>query len=92
MPNKVIIFPVEKKTQADAYKAACDAHFATTFQAGGVFAYVATDAYGQWVVPYYGAPWEFITGQPFTPPPEIEALRADGVLHDTAVWPEEPIE
>lgn len=89
MPNKLVIFPSGKQTEAQAYKDACDTHYAATFESGGMFAYIRNDAFGQWVVPYYGPPWEFITGQPFNPPPEIEALRTDGVLHDFAVWPEE---
>lgn len=89
MANKVIIFPSTKKIQADAYKAACDAHYAATFEPGGIFAYVRPDAFGQWVVPYYGPPWNFDGINLFTPPANIEALRVDGVLHDFAVWPEE---
>lgn len=89
MANKVVIFPEGKQASALAYKAGVDAHFAANFEPGGVFAYVRTDAFGQWVVPFYGPPWEFITGQPFSEPSGCAALRVDGVLHDFAVWPPE---
>lgn len=89
MANKVVIFPETKHSAANAYKAACDAHYASAFEPGGTFAYLRIDAYGQWVVPYYGAPWEFTAGQPFTAPSEVDELRAEGVLHDFAIWPEE---
>lgn len=87
MPNKVVIFPAGKQTEAQAYVTACDTHFAATFEPGGKFGYIRQDAFGQWVAPYYGPPWEFTAGAPFDPPTEVEALRADGVLHDFAVWP-----
>ena len=89
MPNKVVIFPEAKQADAQTYKDACDAHFAATFEPGGTFAYIRNDTYGQWVVPYYGHPWNMDGVTPFNPPAEIEALRVDGVLHDFAVWPEE---
>lgn len=66
-----------------------DAHYAANFETGGVFGYVRTDAFSQWVAPFYGPPWEFITGQTFEEPAECAALRVDGVLHEFAVWPEE---
>lgn len=89
MPNKLIIFPETKHSEATAYKAACDAHYALNFELDGQFAYVRNDAFDQWVVPFYGPPWEFITGQLFEEPAECAVLRVDGVLHETAVWPEE---
>ncbi|MDH6265556.1 hypothetical protein M2360_000946 [Rhizobium sp. SG_E_25_P2] len=89
MANKVVIFPESKEAEARAYVAACDAHFAATFEPGGIFGYVRNDAFGQWVAPLYGPPWEFITGEPFAEPAECAALRVDGVLHDYAVWPED---
>jgi hypothetical protein len=89
MANKVVIFPESKEAEALAYKVACDAHYASHYEPGGEFAYIRNDAFDQWVVPFYGPPWEFITGDGFQEPVECAALRGDGVLHDTAVWPEE---
>lgn len=89
MANKVVIFPETRQAEAQTYTDACDAHYAATFEIGGIFAYIRNDAFGQWVVPYYGPPWNFDGVNEFAPPAEIEALRVDGVLHDSAVWPEE---
>lgn len=89
MPNKVVIFPETKEAEAEAYVAACDAHYAATFEPGQGFGYVRLDVFGQHVTPYYGPPWYFIEGVPFEEPAECLAARADGVLHDTAVWPDE---
>lgn len=89
MANRVVIFPTEKLTEAQAYAATVDAHYAATFEPGGAFCYVRPDAEGQHVVPYYGSPWEFITGHGFIEPAECIAARADGVIHDFAIWPPE---
>jgi len=89
MANKVVIFPESKEAEAQAYRNGVNAHYAATFEPGGQFAYIRNDAYGQWVVPFYGPPWEHVTGTPFAEPAECLALRSDGVLHDSAVWPTE---
>lgn len=89
MANRVVIFPTEKLASAEEYAAVVDAHYAATFEPGGKFCYVRPDAEGQHVVPYYGSPWEFITGQGFTEPTECAAARVDGVIHDFAIWPGE---
>lgn len=89
MPNRVVIFPATKLAEALAYKAACDAHYAATYEVGGVFAYVRPDYEGQHVVPLYGPPWNFDGITPFVEPPECAALRVDGVIHDFAIWPPE---
>lgn len=89
MANRVVIFPVEKQAAAENYKTVVNAHFAATFEPGGAFAYIRNDAEGQWVVPYYGPPWEFNIGEGFTEPAECIAARADGVIHDFAIWPPE---
>lgn len=88
MANKVVIFPESKLAAAQAYQAACDAHFAANFEAGGVFSYIQVDAFGQWVVPLYGPPWSF-DGSAFSEPATCAAARADGVIHDFAIWPPE---
>lgn len=89
MANKVVIFPDTMLAEAQAYKTACDAHYAANFEPGGQFGYVRPDVNGDWVAPFYGPPWEFITGQPFEEPAECEALRVDGDIHDFAIWPVE---
>ena len=85
--SKVVIFPVGKESQATTYADGCNAHYAANIEPGGLFTYPPRpDIYGQSVVAYYG---EVVNGQPFDEPAECLALRADGVLHDTAVWPPE---
>jgi len=88
MANKVIIFPVGQEAAANAYKAICDQHYAATYEPGGIWSYVQFDVFNQPVCPFYGPPWEFETGTPFTEPAECAALRATGILHDFAVWPD----
>lgn len=89
MANKLIIFPEAKQAEAEAYKDAINVHYAATYEPGGAFAYIRNDAFGQWVVPFYGAPWEFTTGDGFQEPAGLEAYRVDGVLHDSFVAPVE---
>lgn len=85
--SKVVIFPVGKEAEAQAYADGVNAHYAANIEPGGAFAYQPRpDIYGQKVVAYYG---EIVNGQPFEEPAECLALRADGVLHDSAVWPVE---
>ncbi len=90
MPNRVVIFPEGKQAAAVAYKDAVNGHYGPTYEPGTDWAYVRNDAFGQWVVPYYGPPWEFVEGDGFEEPSELFPVRADGVLHDTAIWP--PVE
>jgi hypothetical protein len=89
MPNKLIIFPETKQAEAEAYKDAINVHYAATYEPGDIWAYIRNDAFGQWVVPFYGPPWYFMTPNDFTEPPELEAFRVDGVIYDFAVWPED---
>lgn len=87
MANKVVIFPVTKETEARAYAAWTDNN--SPFPPGpGAWAYVRNDAFNQWVVPYLGPPFAW-SGVLFPEPAGGEAMRADGVLHDFAVWPPE---
>lgn len=92
MANKVVIFPVGKEAPARAYAAWTDQHNPWTLPAPadntGSWAYVRNDVFGQWVVPYLGPPFAW-NGVLFAEPAGGEAQRADGVLHDFAVWPEE---
>ena len=85
--SKVIIFPIGKEAEATAYANGCNAHYAANIEPGGTFTYAPRpDIFGQSVTAYYG---EIVNGQPFEEPAECLALRADGVLHDSAVWPVE---
>lgn len=84
--SKVVIFPTLKMAQAAAYADGCNAHYAANIEPGGVFTYPPRlDAFGQYVVAYYG---EVVNGMPFSEPAECLALRADGVIHNAAVWPD----
>lgn len=85
--SKVVIFPESKLTEATAYANGCNAHYAANVEAGGTFTYPPRpDAFGQHVSAYYG---DVVNGLSFEEPAECLALRGDGVLHDTAVWPPE---
>jgi len=85
--SKIVIFPIGKETEAQAYADGCNAHYTVHVEIGGIFTYQPRpDIYGQKVVAYYG---EVVNGAPFTEPAECLALRADGVLHSTVSWPEE---
>lgn len=88
MANKVVIFPVGKQAEAQAYSDWTTVQWQALYEPTGTWGYVRNDAYGQWVVPYLGPPmtWDGV----IVPEPEGgEAARADGVLHDTVTWPNE---
>lgn len=87
MTNRVVIFPSGKQTSANSYSAACDTAWAA--RDGGGFSYVTVDAFGQWVVPYLGPPFEYPVGTVFEEPAPCLAARDDGVLADTWTPPEE---
>jgi len=89
MPNRLAVFPVAKETQARAYAAWTDSHWPganNPADPGATFAYVRNDAFGQWVVPYLGPPFQW-GGSDFAEPAGGEAMRADGVLADEVTWP-----
>lgn len=86
MANKFVIFPEAKEAQANAYCEAVNVHYAATYEPGGMFSVVKVDAYDQWVVAYFGPPWEFEEGDPVSEPAALIAVRADGVVHDFVVW------
>lgn len=92
MPNKVVIFPVSKEAQARAYAAWTDQNNPWTQPAPadntGTWAYVRNDAFGQWVAPYLGPPFQW-NGVDYAEPAGGPDQRTDGVLHDFAVWPDE---
>lgn len=85
MPNRVVIFPAGKQAEAEAYKDWADRN--SPFFPDR-FAYIRADASGRWVVPYLGPPFAWNAVE--LPEPEGgPAMRADGVLADSASWPEE---
>lgn len=87
MPNKVVIFPEGKQTEAQAYLDWTNAEARNPFYPGD-FGYIRNDAFGQWVVPFLGPPfaWNYIV---VDEPEDGPGMRADGVLHDFAIWPDE---
>ena len=85
MPNRVVIFPIAKQAEAQAYKDWTDQNSPFFPDA---FAYIRADAFGQWVVPYLGPPFAWNAVE-FSEPEGGEAMRADGVLADFVTWPEE---
>lgn len=91
MPNRLVVFPAGKETEARAYAAWTDAQWQTiTGNPGDVWAYVRNDVYGQWVVPYLGPPveWNYVE---VPEPAGGEAKRVDGVLADSVTWPNDDI-
>lgn len=91
MPNRFVIFPVEKLAAAEAYKAWGDAQFrALSGEVDGILGLLSTDAFGQHVTTYYGPPFIFRLEDGAVPEPEDgPAMRVDGVLHDDWVRPPE---
>ena len=87
MPNRLVVFPVSKETEALAYQAWANGSPQNPFYPD-MFAYCRNDAFGQWVVPYLGPPFEW-NNVLYPEPAGGEAARADGVLADSATWPEE---
>ncbi|NJL06861.1 MAG: hypothetical protein HC900_00305 [Methylacidiphilales bacterium] len=88
MPNTVIIFPENRRAEAEAYAAACDVVWQRDYEPGGICSYVRLDAFGQWVTPYYGPPYSWDGVNVISEPPELVPLRAEGVMHERPVWPE----
>lgn len=86
MPNRFVIFPESKLTEAQAYKAWGDAQWqALSGEPNGILGLLDTDAYGQHVTTYFGPPFVYIDEVP--EPAGGPAMRADGVLHDNWVRP-----
>lgn len=85
--SKVVIFPIGKEIEAQAYADGCNAHYAANIELGGIFTYQPRpDIFGQSVVAYYG---EIVNGVPFIEPAECLVLRADGTVMQNAIWPDE---
>lgn len=88
MANWVAVFPPTKETEARAYAAWTDNNSPFLPHDPGSWAYVRNDIDGNWVVPYLGPPFEWY-GEPFPEPAGGEAMRADGELRESVVWPDE---
>lgn len=89
MPNKFVIFPEGKLTEAQAYKAWGDQKFRDlSGELGGILGLLNTDAFGQHVTVYFGPPFVYDV-DPVPEPVDGPAMRADGVLHDNWVRPPE---
>lgn len=88
MPNRFVIFPIDKLAAAEAYKAWGDEQFQTlSGEVNGILGLLATDAFGQHVTVYYGPPFVWMEEVP--EPVGGPAMRTDGVLHDDWVRPPE---
>lgn len=88
MPNRFVIFPEGKLTEAQAYKAWGDTQFqALSGEPAGILGLLNTDAFGQHVTVYFGPPFVFEEEVP--EPVGGPAMRVDGVLHDDWVRPTE---
>lgn len=89
MPNKFVIFPVEKQAEAEAYKNWGDEQFRIlSGEVDGILGLLEQDAFGQHVTVYYGPPFVWIDEVP--EPIDGPQMRLDGVLHDN--WVRPPIE
>ncbi|PZO81589.1 MAG: hypothetical protein DI629_03370 [Mesorhizobium amorphae] len=86
MSNHLVRFPTAQKAKAEAYREAVNNHFATHHEAGAEFAYLGQDSDGNWIVPFYGAPWEYPVGTVFEEPAELAPLRADGEIVERVRW------
>ena len=82
--STVVIFPAAKQAQAQAYADAVNAHWAANYEPGGVWTYPPReDCFGQWGVCFFG---EMIGEITYVEPPELLALRADGVRCVAITW------
>jgi hypothetical protein len=90
MATKFVKFPPDQKTKADAYNDECAVHYsALVSEPGGLWAIVREDRNGNWTVPLYGPPWEWVLGTPVAEPASCAVLRADAVVVDFPEWPAE---
>lgn len=85
----VVIFPVGKEAEADAYLSWCNIHNPDTTPGAVWYLPNRFDKYGQRVVGYLGPGGFLWDGEPFPEPEGGEAMRADGVLSATVEWPDE---
>lgn len=103
MANRLVVFPLAKETEANAYAAWTDTRwpgYDPQDPTNTTFAYVRNDVFGQWVVPYLGPPFAWMydenVGQVEVPEPvsgtpaeDGPTQRADGVLADEVTWPQQ---
>lgn len=86
--SDVVIFPVGKEDEADAYLAFCNTHNPDVSASNWYYPDIV-DKYGQRVVAYLGPTGFIWNGAPFPEPVGGPAARADGVLNGNVEWPEE---
>lgn len=84
--SDVVIFPVGKEDEADAYIDFCNLN---NPDEGNWYPNNRVDKYGQRVVAYLGPTGFIWNGQPFPEPEGGPEARADGVLNGNVEWPEE---
>ncbi len=90
MPNRLVIFPAAKLTEAEAYKAFGDAWYQSiSTEPQGILGIIKTDAYGQHVTTYAGPPFTIDGINELAEPEGGPAMRADGVLADDWTPPPE---
>lgn len=87
MATDFVVFPIAKQEMALDYQHYINAEGRNPFFPD-LYAYCRNDAYGQWVVPYLGPPFEW-NNVLYPEPGGAAAMRADGVLVDEVTWPEE---
>jgi hypothetical protein len=87
MATSFITFPAAKEAEALAYQAWANGSPQNPFHPAP-YAYCRNDAFGNWIVPYLGPPFEW-NGVLYLEPEGGEAMRAAGVLVDEVTWSED---
>lgn len=97
MANKSVIFPETKLASAQAYLAACniewisylDSQESNVDHSHEIFSEIRLDYQDQHVVGLYGPPFSWDGINVIPEPAHLALLRADGVVHDYPIWPDE---
>jgi hypothetical protein len=89
MANRQVVFPVGKSAARNAYADWADGQWrAITGNPEDVWTYRRNDALGQPYCAYLGPPFVY-AGNPVAEPEGGTAMRADGVLVDQVVLPQD---